>query len=450
MRVSYIATANLVGTGTNKGRLAWLLLGAVVACAVVAEGQARKTGTHRRIPSDEVLAARAVAAAEAAIEKKDWVAAERELRDAVAKDAKNYRAWFDLGFVFNETDRRPEAIDAYRKSVAAQPDVFESTLNLGMLLAASGSAEAETFLRAATKLKPAEKPEEGWARAWGILGDVLKEKNPAEALSAYAEAAKFDPKDSRPHLAAGGVLKRQSNLKAAETEFQKALELDSNSAEALEGLVQVYTQGKRWAEAEAALRQLLKLEPANAAAQVHLGRVLMELGRKDEGVAELEGATKDSTDPVAERELAALYLETKQYEPAALHYRRLVSRDPKNAELHHALGLVLTGQKKFPEAEAELVAAVNSNPNLKEAYFDLAFAAQRNKDYATAIQALDARARFYPENPGTYFMRATAYDSLKDFKQAAQNYHQFLLVANGKYPDEEWKARHRLKAIEPQ
>ncbi|HEV2022271.1 MAG TPA: tetratricopeptide repeat protein [Terriglobales bacterium] len=444
-----MATANLVGTGANKGLLIWMMAGVLVVCVASAPAQTRKTGSHRRIPSDETLAARAVTEAEADIEKKDWAAAERELREAVAKDAKNYRAWFDLGFVFNETDRRPEAIDAYRKSVAAQPDVFESTLNLGMLLAASGSAEAETFLRAATKLKPTEKPQEGWARTWGVLGDVLKEKNPAEALSAYAEAAKFDPKDPRPRLAAGGVLERQGNLKAAETEFQKALELDPNSAEALEGLVQVHTQGKRWAEAEAALRQLLKLEPANAAARVQLGRVLMELGRKDEGVAELEAAAKDSTDPVAERELAAFYLEAKQYEPAALHYRRLLSRDPKNAELHHALGLVLTGQGKFAEAEAVLVAAVNSDPKLKEAYFDLAFAAQRNKDYATAIQALDTRARFYPENPGTYFMRATAYDSLKDFKQAAQNYHQFLLVANGKYPDEEWKARHRLKAIEP-
>ncbi|MDP9263228.1 MAG: tetratricopeptide repeat protein [Acidobacteriota bacterium] len=429
--------------------MAWLLLGAVVVCAAGAPAQTRKAGTHRRIPSDEALAARALAEAEAAIEKKDWTAAERELRDLVTKDAKNYRAWFDLGFVFNETDRRPEAIDAYRKSVAANPEVFESTLNLGMLLAASGSADAETFLRAATKLKPSEKPELGWARAWGVLGDVLKEKNPAAALSAYTAAAKFDPKDSRPHLAAGGVLERQGNHAAAETEFHKALELEPNSAETLEDLAQIYAQGKRWAEAEAALRQLLKLEPTNAAAHMQLGRILMGLGRKDEGVAEMEAAAKDSTDPVAERELASFYLEAKQYEPAALHYRRLLSRDPKNAELHHALGLVLTGQGKFPEAEAELVAAVNSNPKLKEAYFDLAFAAQRNKDYAITLQALDARARFYPENPGTYFMRATAYDSLKDFKQAAQNYHQFLLVANGKYPDEEWKARHRLKTIEP-
>lgn len=441
-----MATETLVGTGANKASLIWLV--AVVLLALPAGAQTRKAGTHRRIPSDEAIAARAVAEAEAAIEKKDWATAETTLREVVAKNARDYRAWFDLGFVFNETDRRPEAVEAYRKSVAAKPDVFESNLNLGMLLLASGSAEAGTYVRAATRLKPSDKPQEGLARAWGILGDILKEKQPAEALSAYGEAAKLDPKEPRAHLAAAGILGAQGNLVGAEAEFRKVRELEPGSVEALEGLVQVYSRGKRWPEAEAALREFLKGQPANASARAQLGRVLMAQGRTEEAVAELEGAVQSSADPAAERELAAFYLEAKQYEPAALHYRNLVTRDPKNAGLHHALGIVYTQQGKFAEAEAALVVAVNADPNLKEAYFDLAFAAQRNQDYATTIRALDARARYYPESPGTYFMRATAYDSLKDFKQAAQNYHQFLLVANGKYPDEEWKARHRLKAIE--
>jgi hypothetical protein len=62
---------------------------------------------------------------------------------------------------------------------------------------------------------------------------------------------------------------------------------------------------------------------------------------------------------------------------------------------------------------------------------------------------LEARAKFLPEAPGTYFLRATAYDSLRDYPHAAENYHQFLETAKGRFPDEEWKARHRLIAIEP-
>ena len=48
----------------------------------------------------------------------------------------------------------------------------------------------------------------------------------------------------------------------------------------------------------------------------------------------------------------------------------------------------------------------------------------------------------------SYFLRATAYDHLRDKKRAMQNYHDFLNAANGKFPDQEWQARQRLKAIE--
>jgi tetratricopeptide (TPR) repeat protein len=93
--------------------------------------------------------------------------------------------------------------------------------------------------------------------------------------------------------------------------------------------------------------------------------------------------------------------------------------------------------------------AVKLKPDFGAAYGDLAVAADGNKDYELAIRATDARAKFLPEIPVSYFLRATAYDHLKDYKQASENYHKFLDVANGQYPDQEWQARHRLIAIEP-
>jgi hypothetical protein len=35
------------------------------------------------------------------------------------------------------------------------------------------------------------------------------------------------------------------------------------------------------------------------------------------------------------------------------------------------------------------------------------------------------------------------------YKPAAENYKLFLAAAGGKYPDQEFQARHRLKAIQP-
>ena len=92
---------------------------------------------------------------------------------------------------------------------------------------------------------------------------------------------------------------------------------------------------------------------------------------------------------------------------------------------------------------------VQLKPDFGPAYGDLAVAANENKNYPLAIQAVDMRAKYMPEIPMTYFLRATAYDHLQDVKNAARYYHQFLDVAGGKFPDQEWQARHRLIAIEP-
>jgi len=110
---------------------------------------------------------------------------------------------------------------------------------------------------------------------------------------------------------------------------------------------------------------------------------------------------------------------------------------------------VLLKQRKFAEAEPELLKAVQLQPDFGAAYGDLAVAANENKDYPTAIRAADLRAKYLPEIPMSYFLRATAYDHLRDAKQAAKYYHQFLAVAAGEYPEQEWQARHRLIAIEP-
>ena len=84
-----------------------------------------------------------------------------------------------------------------------------------------------------------------------------------------------------------------------------------------------------------------------------------------------------------------------------------------------------------------------------DAYGDLAFAAGETKNYALVIRALDYRVKMLPETPITYFLRASACDHLHDFKTAAVNFRLFLNTAKGKYPDYEWKAEHRLIAIEP-
>ncbi len=105
--------------------------------------------------------------------------------------------------------------------------------------------------------------------------------------------------------------------------------------------------------------------------------------------------------PKLARDLASLYLETKQYPAAADLLRPLIAQSPNDAQLHLDYGTALMHQLKYPEAQAVLLKAVQLNPNLVQAYSDLAYAAEQNKNYELTIRVLDARAKLQPETPGT-------------------------------------------------
>src|SRR5580704_19481180 len=126
--------------------------------------------------------------AESAIDKRDYAAAEPLLRKLVDREPASYVGWFDLGFVENALGKLDDSIAAYRKSVAAKPDVFESNLNLGLQLAKINQPDAEQFLRAATQLKPSSQVAEGRFRAWLSLAHAMEKSKPEEALSAYRQA----------------------------------------------------------------------------------------------------------------------------------------------------------------------------------------------------------------------------------------------------------------------
>ena len=162
----------------------WLRILTAVALTFPIPGAAKaQTIRHHKIaetdPSVEELQR-----AEDLIEKKDYEGAQPILLKLTATDNTNYEAWFDLGFVYSAEGDSKDSIAAYRQSVAAKPDVFESNLNLGLMLAKANDPESEKFLRAATTLKPTARMEEGQERAWLSLAHVIESTKPDDALEA--------------------------------------------------------------------------------------------------------------------------------------------------------------------------------------------------------------------------------------------------------------------------
>ncbi len=408
-----------------------------------------QTVRHRKIAETDP-SAEELQRAENLIEQKDYASAQPILLKITDADKTNYEAWFDLGFVYSAEGNSKDSIAAYRQSVTAKPDVFESNLNLGLMLAKANDPEAEKYLRAATTLRPTAHIEEGQERAWLSLAHVIEASRPDDALEAYRQAAGLQPKDTEPHLSAAMLLEKQNHFADALSEYQKALDLDPASADALSGLANVAMRSQQFGYAEKYLRQILAQRPEDATARLQLARVL-EAEKKDTDALSLleEAAKKNPSDAAVQNDLLQAYINLNKFDMAEKIYRQLVQQHPNDAELHARLGFCLLKEKKYAEARQALLQAVQLKPDYGEAYGDLAIAASEGGQYELAIRAVEARDHILPPLPTGYFLRASAYDHLRDYKDAALNYHRFLELAGGKYPDQEWQARHRLIAIEP-
>ena len=430
------------------------LFGILLCCAGPLWAQSEQTRTtvhHHPAPVTESSAASGLLdESEALLAKGDYAAARPILEQAVGRDPKSYQAWYDLGYDEQALHHDAEAIAAYRKSVELNPKVFESNLNLGLALAVSGQQdEAAKYLTAATELQPASHPQQAKEHAWLSLGQLRSNGNAGASERAFQEAVKLVPSDPQPHLLLAELQENSGKLEEAKTQYQQALAVAQGEARAraLRGLVNIAIASKQYGEAENDVRQYLAAAPSDSHAHLLLGRLLAAQGKNDDALVELTKAGQTNDTGVL-REQADLLSALNRDAEALPIYQRLIELEGNNAQLRYSYARALMRQHQTVPAEEHIIAALKLNPNLARAYGDLAIVASDNQHYELALKALDIRTKLLGDNPGTYFLRATALDHLRRYPEAAQSYRQFLALANGKYPDEEWKARHRLIAIQ--
>ena len=127
-------------------------------------------------------------------------------------------------------------------------------------------------------------------------------------------------------------------------------------------------------------------------------------------------------------------------------YLILLKANPDDPDLLVAHGQNLIHQLLYPQALAVFDKATRLDPADGDAWSGLAFAAMKTGQPAVTLHALTMRSKYLPEVPSTYFLWATSYDTLHQ-KAAANHYQHFLDSAAGKFPEQEWQARQRIKLL---
>jgi len=375
-----------------------------------------------------------------ALEDRKYQEAADLFAKAVAAEPGDYAANFHLALSYSLLGKPAEAIPIYRKVLELKPGLYEAELNLGILLVGQKqAAEAIPYLRGATEKKPKEyRPRIYFADALLASGDFPK------AEESYKAASEMDPKSAAAQLGLAHAQSRQKRLTEAAEHFRQAAALDRSYQDGLLELAALLEANKQPDEAVAIYKEF----PENAVAQERLGELLIEAKRYPEAIDRLENAIQKDPTPANALALAHAYRLNKQPDKALPLLEKAVAGDPKNFELRMIYGSSLRDQKKYNPAAREFYMATQLKPDSKEAWNELSGMLILLNDFPQAMAALDRVKALGGETPAHYFFRAIMLDKTKQYKPALENYQKFLASAEGKYPDEEFQARQRVRIIQ--
>lgn len=359
---------------------------------------------------------------------------------AVEADPNDYGALFHLALAQSFLGRDDEAIAAYRRVLQLKPGLYEAELNLGILLLRQKRAqEAIPHLEAAAQ----QKPEVARPRLhWGLA--LLEAARYEQARQVLGETLRLDANSALAHLGMARALAGQNRLEEAATHFRKAAELDSGFQDALWELAALYEAAGQREQAIALYAQF----PDHAGARERLGRLLLEAGRASEAVAHLEWAVTHSPTAANRSALALAYSKAGEPEKALQQMRQALALAPGDPDLRLLYGRLLRDQKRFAEAASEFQRYAQARPDSVEGWSELAAMLVSLEQYPQALIALDRVRALNRESAGHHYLRAIVLDKSRDYKGALAAYQAFLAASQGRFPDEEFKARQRIRIIQ--
>ncbi len=375
-----------------------------------------------------------------ALDRQDYPQAQAIFSRITSEDPKDYYALFNLAFAEAAQNENDAAIGHLKQVLTLKPNFPEAELNLGKLyLRTKQPSQAVPLLQNVVSAKPDN------ADAERALGQALLATNdPASAATAFQSATEKDPKNASAQLGLAESLRKQAKLDEAKTHFESAAQLDPQLRSYLLELAQAYEKANRPTDAIPLLLQF----PDEPAAREELARLYLSAGQGDQAIQQLQAVVKSAPTTANQMALASAYIDAKHPDLAEPILAQSLRTNPNDFDVLLAVGKMEMAKHNYPVCANLFLQAAKVKPDSAEAWNNAASALILAGSYPQAIAALDHIRAMGAEKPANLYWRAVVLDKLHQPKPALASYQQFLAESQGKYPDQEFLARHRSIALE--
>lgn len=206
---------------------------------------------------------------------KEYAAAEKSYRQAIAQKEDYATAWYNLGLLHMRQRQTSDALEALKRAVSLRQDYALAWYNLGVLYGRDGQNDkAIAAYEQALILRP------GYAEArLNLAVRWMRAGQPQRAIEHYRKALALDESYSSAWYNLALAYRDVKQHNEAVNALKKVLELEPDSVKARRLLASSYTAEGRHAEAVAVLEQAVDIKADSTSLRLALARSLRAMGK---------------------------------------------------------------------------------------------------------------------------------------------------------------------------
>lgn len=423
------------------------------------------------------------------LQQKRLTESETLLRRVISLDPESLAARVNLARVFHAQGQTDKEIVAWLDAVRLAPS--DAEINSSLAAAYLKGNEYQKALEALQRIPKARRPDKAlplFAAAYLGLGRVAETR---ALVPAVMDRGKEDPRlpvefcevlldfdlsreargvleavqkqqapSSELFFALGRAYERNQELALAQKDYQRALELNPKSVDALQALAHLLAGKGQWknaldlltkahnlapdspevlrkltgvgmragqsAQAVDAARHLVQLRSEEAEAWYLLGVALLQNGDNEEARSTLDKYAKlRPEEPQAYLALGMAQLGLRDMDAARTNFEHCIKLDPKQDEAYFQLSLILRDQGDNAGAISDLEKVIAANPRHARAQALLGELYLSQRDYQKAQSHLASAEELAPDFPDTHYQLGLLYARMNQRDRAQREMEQF-------------------------
>ena len=387
---------------------------------------------------------------------------------------------FCVGFCCEKLARLDDAVDAYRASLRACPDLRNSHERLAAIFLKQGRPQqvlhhyeqhveldpgcipdrlaiANLHLNVGDTASAVRQYETAIALDpdnWGVEDDMVSAYEQAglfrEGIELLHQMIEDQPEFADHHLRLGDLYAKVGDDPAARQQYERALEIHPEYLEAMVKLGTTELRNGKPEEAAQLFSQAVEINDRLLSACVGLGVAQLQAGRTEEGLGSFELASKvepnssllfsetarmqlkaavgdqltrylglptQSSEPLGGQELAGLLID-KQIE----RHQDAIRTKPGHADLHYRLGLLLSHRGRGTEAIEAFSEAVRINPAYEKALVKLGMSLRAAGHTEDAIRRFQQALQINPDDVQLHYQLGLIFAEKDLFELAVEHF----------------------------